>query len=333
MIFQPAILALLFADLVAILLLGWTLVLAWRVVRHWDVNRSTALQVRLERQTVLAGALVSFACLTQGVSLLLLVHTADALSELFTGAMCAVGTLNAAPGGFVALDLRIGLFFLAAAWLVVHLLDGQCPDYPLTRAKFGLLLAVLPLALLAAWWQGVYFLGLKSDVITSCCGGLFDARGESFSSELSGWPVRPAMWAVGISWLTFTAAAGRVALSGNGARLLALLAVINLLVTEAGVVSFVSPYVYEHPNHHCPFCLLKVDYQAIGYGIHGPLFLATALSLGLGLTAQLNATRDIPDPARPLARRLAHVVIRLSGLLALVLVWVVQRSHLRLMME
>ncbi|NGZ05267.1 MAG: hypothetical protein G8237_02825 [Magnetococcales bacterium] len=331
MIFQPAILALLFADLVAIALLAWTVILAYRVVRHWDLNLGSARQLRLERETVLATTLVLFACLTQALALLLFVHTANALSELFTGAMCAVGTLNAAPGGNDALLLRMGLFFFAASWLVVHHLDQQCPDYPLTRGKFGLLLGLLPLSMLTAWWQGRYFLGLKSDVITSCCGGLFDARSMTVVAEWSGWPVRSAMWAVAISWLAVIITTARVAISGRGARLSALLAGVNLPIALAGVISFVSSYVYEHPNHHCPFCLFKTEYHGIGYALYVPLFLATALSLGLGVAAHLSGVGAIPGPALPVARRMANTVIGLQGWLAVLILGVISGSHLRLM--
>ncbi len=50
----------------------------------------------------------------------------------------------------------------------------------------------------------------------------------------------------------------------------------------AGIISFVSLYVYEHPHHHCPFCLLKAEYGYQGYWLYIPLFVATACRPGSG---------------------------------------------------
>jgi hypothetical protein len=49
-----------------------------------------------------------------------------------------------------------------------------------------------------------------------------------------------------------------------------------------GVLSFISLYIYEHPHHHCPFCILKPEYDYQGYLLYLPLFVATAAGLGAG---------------------------------------------------
>lgn len=330
MIFQPAILALFFADLVAVPMMALTALFAVQVVRHWDLQSGSARQLRLERRTLLATTLVAFACVTQGVALLLFVYTADHLADLFTGAMCAVGSLNAAPLGFPALTLRIALFFLAASWLVVNHLDNQCPDYPLTRGKYLLLLALLPLALATALVQAGYFSGLNADVITSCCGSLFDSRGSSLSSELSAWPVRPTMAALWTALLAVVAAGVQLARHHRGARLFAVLAALAWGIALAAVVSFLSPYVYEHPHHHCPFCLLKPEYGHLGYALYPPLFLATALALGLGLAAQLGHGTT-PTAALAASRRLATFSSFLYGGFAILAAWLAGVSNLKLL--
>ena len=48
------------------------------------------------------------------------------------------------------------------------------------------------------------------------------------------------------------------------------------------VVSAVSIYIYENPHHHCPFCLLKREYNYIGFALYVPLFLGTACGLASG---------------------------------------------------
>ena len=48
------------------------------------------------------------------------------------------------------------------------------------------------------------------------------------------------------------------------------------------MLSFLSLYIYEHPHHHCPFCILKPEYHYLGYALYVPLFAATAAGLGGG---------------------------------------------------
>ena len=49
-------------------------------------------------------------------------------------------------------------------------LDQRAEDYPVTRLKFGLLVFVVPLVGMALGLQVAYFLGLRPEIITSCCG-------------------------------------------------------------------------------------------------------------------------------------------------------------------
>lgn len=307
MIFQPAILALLFAAGLNFVLPLAAAPFAVQILRHWDIASGSERQLRLERLTYLFSTLIAWVCTLQIVAALLFVFNADKMAALFVGAMCAVGTLNVNAYGFPALYLQLLLFFLAALWLVINSADHQARDYPLVRIKYALLLAVLPLLALNLWLQMRYFLGLKANVITSCCGSLFSTDAPTLASELSAWPPRAAM----IAFYAVLSAATSLSLwhwrkrdnlSGYAVSLAALAA---LAVSIAGIVSFLSLYIYEHPNHHCPFCILKPDYVYQGYALYLPLFAATAASLGAG------ALRFFARKAS-----LAAIVPRMSGQLA-----------------
>ena len=65
--------------------------------------------------------------------------------------------------------------------------------------------------------------------------------------------------------------------------LAALASAAGFVAAIVGILSFVSLYVYEHPHHHCPFCLLKPEYGYQGYPLYLPLFAATAAGLGAGI--------------------------------------------------
>ncbi|MFO8002713.1 hypothetical protein [Thioalkalivibrio sp.] len=330
MTLSPPILALFLADLLSLVLLVPAGLFALQLLRHWDPSSGRALQLRLEKRTYLVSAVVGLVFLAQLLLLPLFVHTVDRMALQIVGAMCAVGTLNANAWGLPALLLRIALFFLAAAWLVLHRLDARAPDYPLTRTKYVLLLAILPLTLAAAGVQFAYFMLLDPDVITSCCGSLFSQGTESVTAHMAGLPALPTMVAF-YALLTLTLMAGLAYLRWRrGLLLFAGLATLSFPVAIVAIIAFVSLYVYEHPLHHCPFCMLTGDYGHIGYALYLPLFGATGLALGL-LSARLAGG----DSLRAVLQRDApHLVIASMaglGLFAALSAWLSWQSNLILL--
>lgn len=309
MILQHAILALLLVGAVAVAGLAFAAPHAVAVLRHWNLASGGALQLRLERRTTLVSASVALLVVAQALALLLFVRNADRMAASFVGAMCAVGTLQANGFGFPALHAQIACFFLSAAWLALHRVDVRSPDYPLTRAKHGLLLVLLPVAAVSFGLEVAYFANLRADVITSCCGSLFSADARSLPGELGG---LLAAWAPGSAIPVFFAGMGAVvavaagvALGGRGGAMLGAAGAGGFALTLAAVVAFVSLYVYEDPHHHCPFCLLKEEYGYVGYAIYVPLFGATAAALG--------ALALAPFARRPLlARRIAVATRQLA---------------------
>ena len=75
--------------------------------------------------------LLGYALVFGLASLFLFVFTADSLAPLFTGAMCAAGSLHASPYGYPVLLLQIAGFALASAlWLVVNRADAPGARLP-----------------------------------------------------------------------------------------------------------------------------------------------------------------------------------------------------------
>lgn len=311
MLFQPAIIALLLAAGVAVLMLAAAAPFAVQVIRHWDIGSGSERQLALERQTYLFSTLLSFVFVAQLGALLLFVFTADRLSVMFVGAMCAVGTLNVNDYGFPALIAQMLVFFFAATWLAINHVDTCASDYPLVRHKYGLLLILLPLLMLSFWLELQYFLGLKANVITSCCGSLFSEEATTIASEASALAAKPAlvlfygtMTAVIANALWHWRRPGR-----SSGYLLAGSSAAGFIVAIIGVLSFISLYIYEHPHHHCPFCILKPEYAYQGYWLYLPLFAGTAAGLGAGA---LQAFARVPS----LGRIIRRVSGRLAGLSA-----------------
>jgi hypothetical protein len=274
---------------------------------------------------------VALVFIVQLLALLLFVLSVDRMALQIVGAMCAVGALNANPWGFPALLFRIGLFFLAATWLLMHRLDRRAPDYPLIRPKYGLLLAVLPLTVVTAGLQFAYFLSLDPDVITSCCGSLFSQGSDSVAAHLAGLPALPTMIALH-TVLGLALLAGLVyLLRRRGLLLFSALAILAFPVSIGAIVAFLSLYVYEHPLHHCPFCLLQPEYGYIGYALYLPLFAATAIALGLGLSATLGRAESMRAVLARSAPPLVMAAMVMLAVFTALAIWLPWRSNLILL--
>ncbi len=309
MLFQPAIIALLMAAGVAVLMLTVAAPFAVQVILRWDIRSGSEQQLALERRTYLFSTLLSFVFVIQLAALLLFVFNADRLSGMFVGAMCAVGTLNVNDYGFPSLISQMGVFFLAAMWLAINHVDTRAPDYPLVRIKYGLLLLLLPLLVLSFWLELQYFLGLKANVITSCCGSLFSGEAKTIAGEASGMAAQPAIF---LFYSGLTAAIG-LALwhwrrgSRRSGYLLAAASAAAFVAAIIGVLSFISLYIYEHPHHHCPFCILKPEYDYQGYWLYLPLFTATAAGLGAGALQPFARVRSLAAVIPGVSARLAGI--------------------------
>lgn len=286
MLISPAVLALNGVSFTVTLMLALAAGFALQVVRHWDITSGSERQLELERRTYLIATLVTWSFAAAAISLLLFVYNAEQMATQFVGAMCATGVLNAHPFGWPTLFLKILIFFTGAAWLMLNRLDNQAPDYPLIRVKYWILLGLLPLVALEAGVQLRYFLGLDPDVITSCCGSLFTAEGAGVAATVSAlepaWSLA-AMYGLGLIVLGLGLVHGWRACSGASGVGFALASTLAFVAALAAIVSCVALYVYEHPHHHCPFCILKGGHGFIGYWLYAPLFTATALSIGVGL--------------------------------------------------
>ena len=185
MILHPAALALL---LIALLVSGLGVYAGYygmRILARWDPASGSEQQLELERRTYLVSTIMSYILSFELMSLFLFIYTADDLHTLFTGAMCAAGSLAVNSYGYPVLILKIANCLLAGVWLIVNHVDTRGYDYPLIKTKYGLLNILAPLILLEAVLQFAYFLNLKADVITSCCGSLFSTDKHSIAGEIA----------------------------------------------------------------------------------------------------------------------------------------------------
>ncbi|MEW6587428.1 MAG: hypothetical protein AB1442_17700 [Nitrospirota bacterium] len=294
MIIHPAVIALVSGSVLVSVMLMLASFFGVSVIRHWNLKSGSELQLNLERKTYLISTLVTYTLLFQLASFFLFIFTADHLHGLFVGAMCAAGTLNVNEYGYPALILKMTNFLLAGVWLIVNYVDNRGYDYPLIRKKYAMLLILTPLVLSETVIQGLYFIGLKADLITSCCGSLFSGGGETATSDLASLPRNPLKIAF-FGSIAVTVMAGIFSLWKDRGRgvFFSLSSLITFFISMAALVSFLSLYIYELPTHHCPFCMLQREYRHIGYIFYIALLAAAITGSSVGALAPFSRTDSL----------------------------------------
>lgn len=323
MILHPGIMALLLGTAASIFLLAVGAVVGVRVLRGWEAGSGSERQLRLERQTHLATAAVKLALIFTTLSIFLFIYTADDLHRLIVGAMCATGSLNAAPGGWLVLAVKTALFFLAAGWLLLNGIDESCETLPLIRPKYALLLLIAPLVLVDGALQLRYFLAIHPDIITSCCGSLFTTGEDTVVSTVSALPPRTALalfyGSATLFFLTGLASLARP--SGLLPFFFAAAAAAMLPVALVGIVSVFSLYIYESPVHHCPFDFLQASYGYIGYPVYAALFAAVIYGLAGGAVGTLSSRSPVGAAFARRQRRWTMVSLVFMAIFVVLVSW------------
>lgn len=284
MILNPTIIANLLASYIGSFMLLYAAYYGVQILKHWNIDSGDELQLVLERKTYLISTVLSYVFGLQLLSLFLFIFTADALGPLFVGAMCAAGTLNVNGFGYPTLELKILNFILAGLWLVLNHADNQGYDYPLIKTKYWLLAVVAPFIVIETVLESFYFLGMRANVITSCCGSLFSSENvEGLGSEIAALPAKPVLWTFYLTMLATLSCGAFSYLKRQGGYVYAGLSLLMFAVSLLAIISAISLYIYELPTHHCPFCIIMEDYQYIGYLLYLLLFGGVVTGMGSGL--------------------------------------------------
>jgi len=277
------------------------------ILLFWNPSSSRALQLRLERRTFLISSVMTHAIGVQAISFVLFVYTADRLHEFFTGAMCAAGTLNANLYGYWALGLKLAGFVAGCLWMIIRHVNSRAPDYPLIRIQYGWLCVVCVLWCSETYYLLRYFFELDPQIITSCCGTIFDAATEGFAAEMTHVPlalIRPLFWGLLIGTLV---AGNHYVIRRQGDGLFALLGTLLLPVSLVALISYLCLYFYELPTHHCPFCLLQKEYHYVGYLLYGSIFVGGITATGVGILKWFKMYHSLTSIVPALQRKLCKV--------------------------
>ena len=329
MILHPAIIALLVSSILITALVLFAFWYGVKILRFWDLRSGSSLQLDLERRTYLISTVLAYVFGFQLVSLFLLIYTADNLSTLFTGAMCAAGTFNVNAYGYPLLVVKLINFLLAGLWLTINTADNRAYDYPLIRMKYAFLLVLTPFILLESALQAQYFIELRPDVITSCCGSLFSAGSSGVAADLAALPAIPLQYAFTGVMVTTIALGVVVAVTGRGGYALFFAAGTAFIMGVASLISFISPCIYELPTHHCPFCVLQKEYGYIGYLFYASLLGGAVTGMGVGVLQPFRSISSLTAIIPALQRKLAVLSVSFHVFTALLVLVAVFRSNLR----
>jgi hypothetical protein len=312
MIFHPAILALYVTSLLISLMILYSAYYGVQILRKWDIESGSELQLSLERRTYLISTILTYVFVFEIISFFLFIYTAEQLHTLFVGAMCAAGTLKVNPYGYPALILKTVNFIVAGLWLILNYVDNRGCDYPLIKKKYWLLLAIAPFILAETVLQGRYFLLLRPNIITSCCGSLFSTSNGTLPGDIAGLPPHPMEAAFFLISAAMVATGFYFYLRNRGGYVFAGLSAAQLVISVAAILSFISPYFYELPTHHCPFCVLQKDYGFVGYPLYGALFGGAVSGMGVGILAPFRGIKSLADVLPPFQRKLVLFSVALS---------------------
>ena len=304
MILNPAIIALIASSLLITAYAVYASAIGLQIIRRWDIKSGSEGQLVLERKTHLILTLLAYMFGLSLFSLFLFIYTADHVHNLFVGAMCAAGSLNVNQYGYPVLVIKIINFFLCGVWLIVNYTDNKGHDYPLIRVKYKLLMVITGLLAVETFLVINYFMGLKPNVITSCCGTLFSTDADSIAGGIASLPSGPAKILFYLSVVLVLRSGIHFLVTGRAAHVFSYFSTWLFVFSFVAVISFISLYFYELPTHHCPFCLLQQEYNYIGYFLYLSLFAAGITGAGTGVIDRFKNAPSLKSAIPVLQKRL-----------------------------
>ena len=328
--FHPAIYALLVGSVLISGMLCYSAYHGLCILRNWNITSGSELQLILERKTYLISTLVTYGFAFQLISLFLFIFTADELSTLFVGAMCAAGSLNVNDFGYPTVILKTVNFLLAGLWLILNFTDNRAHDYPLIKKKYLMLLLITPAIVIEAIIQARYFFEMKPNTITSCCGTLFSVNAEGVTSGIVALPVLPVS-AGFYATMALTAALGiYFYVKGRGAYLFSLANTMAFVISLVALISYISLYIYELPTHHCPFDILQANYNFVGYPIYASLLGSAVSGMGVGLITPFRKIKSLGRVIPSVQQRLTLTALILNSIFLSIVVCSIASSNLTL---
>ncbi len=314
---HPVVLAVVLIDLMASAC--WLVAVAGAipVAAGWKAGAATREQLLLERRAEEVSSLARLGLGLYGAATLsLLIAINHVLPSIVPGAMCGVGVLQAMPGGWLALAVRLLAFLLLWGWAVLDALDRRAPLAPLATASARALLVAVPVAWVAAWQTGEALLYVDVQHPVSCCAVVYDlAREDTASSAMAvaedGHTVTAALAGLALfAGALFLRRRAARALPARWAATVFALGALGWAALAAWVlVDVAAPYLYGVLGHRCPLCFFLPHHHGVGYPLFGALLSATAGAVALAVASNAAARSPSVVPSACAFVRWATVAV------------------------
>lgn len=233
------------------------------ILRHWDFDATTPLQYALEKKNYLVNTILYFTVTCKVILFLFFIQSLNSLAGIVPGAMCSAGVVGANHYGNALLLLKLLLIFGFGLWLIVNKLDLASIIFPYLKRKY-FLFSLLFVGVLGEFvLEILYFSNIPLTVPVFCCTVVFQA------------PRLPFGYTQTLLVLFFYILFGAILLLNYLKQTMASFTcnLLFLFIAYYTITYFFGLYVYEMPNHKCPYCMLQKEYYYIGYFIWGSLFL------------------------------------------------------------
>ncbi len=253
---------LLFGSLSTIIVLTIATLISIDILLHWDFNKTDKRQYRLEKNSWLISTIVGFVA---GIKIILLpyfVFTIDTLSHIVPGAMCGAGVISYNDYGMRLLFIKIFEVALILFWLLLNRYDIKYL-YRWIRVKMVLVIIIFSISLLQLWFEYHFFEAIDIDKVVNCCSTLYGL--------LEG--VNPLPWGLDReNLITLFFLLYALIVSSYLAKIEWIFTIAIILfgqISYYSILYFFGTYIYEQPNHNCPFCMMQKEYYYIGYIVWG----------------------------------------------------------------
>lgn len=282
----PEVVILLFIE--TLLLFFYLVVLkhAIAILRFFDINSNQPQQYELEKKSYFAATAIKVGLIIGFLQLPYLIFILDKLSYYLPGAMCAAGVVGANPFGTPLIMSHIIFLLVSAFWLAVHQLDLKSETLQYTRIKFGIYISLFVLFMLKYALLLIYLNNLDPQQAVACCSLLYGSGqfGDTSIQKVQPWMLSTAF--VTLFLLTLFVTFKRWSFAAIVAN------IIMLMFSIYAVTHLFSPYVYELPTHHCPYCLFQPEYLYVGYLLFA-LLLTAAFTGIVSAQIKLMLERDL----------------------------------------
>ena len=274
MLLTPEIITILALDFIFVFFGLIAFVISISIVRFWNLNSTNPLQYKLEKQSFLVATIIKYLFIVKLPLFLFFVFTADKLSDIITGAMCAAGVVSSVSFGSEMFFYKILNLYIFGFWLILNHFDLKHEKQPYTRYKFLLYIIGFFFLLAEIYFEIDFFTSLDVSKLVSCCGTIFSATSKSALSFIY---TINKIYFVYIFYVVYIFLLISFFLKNSISILIS--NIMYIIIAIISLIMFFGTYVYQLPTHHCPFCLLQKDYYYIGYVLYITLYAGTFLGI------------------------------------------------------